>query len=62
MTEQSNKHFPVTICADCGIPGQESELPDGKTYFCCHACGGSRMTTIDVTDNINLLSMEKNHD
>ena len=55
MTEQ--KAF-VTVCADCGVPGKTSEIPDGKTYFYCCACGGSRMTTIDVTDSINLLLKE----
>ena len=62
MTKYNDKSFLLTICADCGIQSQISVLPDGKTYFCCHACGGSKMTTIDVTDNVNLLSMEKNHD
>jgi hypothetical protein len=62
MTEQSYTPFLLTVCADCGVPGQESELPDGKTYFCCHACGGSKMATVDVTDNVKLLFMENDHD
>ena len=62
MTERNCESYLLTICADCGVPGKASEMPDGKTYFYCCACGGSKMSTIDVTDSINLLIKEDNHD
>jgi len=39
--------FLGLVCAECGVPGREIELPDGKTYFCCQKCGGTKPTTID---------------
>lgn len=40
------------VCAECGVPGREIELPDGKTYFYCKKCGGSEPTTIDFFEEM----------
>lgn len=48
MTKQNGKSFLVTVCADCGSAGSISELPDGKTFFHCYTCGGSKMTTVET--------------
>jgi len=61
-TQNDQKPSLINVCANCGSPGLTSELPDGKTFFCCYICGGSKMTTVEITDNINNLSMEENHD